>query len=172
MDRSFEKSRTEISFRDMIEFAPVGILIFQKDLRIKYVNKNFFFFNGVRKIEAEKAIGESLDEFEIFDGIDLKEELQKLKEGEAIERVLTASKTIRGGSYSLILKGTPILIDDEPNGGLLILEDLKSDQVRSPFSLLQSSDFQNFLLQLCDYFIICDSSGNVKFAPFFGETYS
>jgi PAS domain S-box-containing protein len=172
MDRSFEKSRTEISFRDMIEFAPVGILIFQKDLRIKYVNKNFFFFNGVRKIEAEKAIGESLDEFEIFDGIDLKEELQKLKEGEAIERVLTASKTIRGGSYSLILKGTPIIIDDEPNGGLLILEDLKSDQVRSPFSLLQSSDFQNFLLQLCDYFIICDSSGNVKFAPFFGETYS
>ena len=37
-NKTFEKTRAEISFREILEVAPVGILIFQSDWKIKYVN--------------------------------------------------------------------------------------------------------------------------------------
>ena len=40
LEQTFDNARTELSFREILEFTPVGFLIFQTNWKIKFV-KNF-----------------------------------------------------------------------------------------------------------------------------------
>ena len=164
-EKTFEPSRTDISFRDILEFTPVGVLIFQRDWKIKFVNRNFFLFNGVVKDEPENIIGNSIFENRLFYESDIREELNLIKKGETFEKEIIASRTLNGGTVSILLKGAPISFDNEYAGGVLILEDLKIDSAKAKGSLVQSADFQNFLGTFSDFYIVVDNDGIVRVMP-------
>lgn len=165
LEKTFEHSRTEISFREILEFTPVGVLIFQRDWKIKFVNNNFFLFNGVVKDAPENVIGNSIFENRLFYESDIREELNLIKKGETFEKEIIASRTLNGGTVSILLKGAPIIFDNEYTGGVLILEDLKIDSAKVQGSLVQSADFQNFLSTFTDFYIVVDQDGIVRVLP-------
>ncbi len=169
MDKTFDISRAEISFRDILEFSPVGVLIFQRDWKIKFANNNFFLFSGVVADEPSNVVGKSIYENRIFYEADIRQELDLIKKGETVEKEIVNTPTLRGGKVSLVLKGAPITFNGEFAGGVLILEDLKIDSSKSQVSLLQSEDFQKFLTTFNDYFIVLDKEGNCLLEPFTGS---
>lgn len=165
LEKTFEQLRTEISFREILEFTPIGVLIFQRDWKIKFVNKNFFLFDGVVKESPENVIGNSIFENRLFYESDIRDELNQIRNGEAFEKEIIASRTLSGGSVSVLLKGAPIMFDGEYTGGVLILEDIKIDSTKASGSLIQSADFQNFLATFTDYYIVVDKEGIVRVLP-------
>ncbi|MCX6168975.1 MAG: PAS domain S-box protein [Ignavibacteriales bacterium] len=165
LEKSFEHSTTEISFREIFEFAPIGVIIFQRDWKIKFVNKNFFRFNGVVVNTPQDIIGRSIFENRLFHEADIRDELNLLKKGETFEKEIVASHTLTGGKVSILLKGAPIIFNDEFTGGVLILEDIKIDAVKTHGSLIHSGDFQSFLGSFSDFFIVVDKEGIARVLP-------
>ncbi len=165
LEKSFEHSTTEISFREIFEFAPIGVVIFQRDWKIKFVNKNFFQFNGVVSDAPQNVIGKSIFENRLFYEADIREELNLLKKGDTFEKEIIASNTLSGGKVSILLKGAPIIINGEFTGGVLILEDIKVDAFKAHGSLILSDDFQTFLGSLSDFFIVVDKESVVRVLP-------
>lgn len=160
-----DKPKTEISFRDILEFAPIGFMIFQRDWRIKYVNKNFFFFKCVFDSAPSNVIGKNLLEQKIFSGIDISEDLKLLSEGVAFEKETCREKTLERKEISVLIKGSPIIIDGEYTGGMIILEDIKTEiPVRDELPEY-SEPFRNFLQKIAHFFFISDISGNIKYIP-------
>ena len=168
LEKTFGHSRSEISFREILEHAPIGVLIFQRDWKIKFVNNNFFLFNGVVKDAAENVVGKSIFENRLFYESDIREELNLIKKGETFEKEIVASRTLNGGTVTILLKGAPIIIENEYTGGVLILEDIKIDNAKAQGSLVQSSDFQKFLSSFTDFYIVVDKEGIVEVSPQIG----
>lgn len=160
--KTFEQTRTEISFKDILEFAPIGILIFQRNWKIKFVNSNFFMFPGVLGETPENVIGQSIYDNRLFDKVDIRPELESILKGESFEKQISVSRSFRGVQVSLLLKGSPITLEDENAGGLLIIEDIKIDSGKTHSSLSKSTEFKNFLKCLGDYYAITDAEGVIK----------
>ncbi|MCL4548267.1 MAG: PAS domain S-box protein [Bacteroidetes bacterium] len=163
MDRTFEKSGAEVSFKEILEYAPVGILIFQRDGKIKFANNNLFAFKNVLGGNPSEVIGRSIFEYRLFESVDIRNDLDTIKNGGAFEREITTSRTLSGGKVTLFLKGSPIIIDDEFSGGVLILEDIKQKAEVSELSLGQSAKFRDFLGSISDFYLMADTDGGVKF---------
>lgn len=161
-NKTFEQTRTEISFKEILEYAPIGILIFQRNWKIKFVNSNFFMFPGVLGESPENAVGQSVYDNRLFEKVDIRPELELIQKGESFEKQISVSKSFRGVQVTLILKGTPITLEDENAGGILIIEDVKFDNSKAQSGLSRSSEFKNFLKCLGDYYAITDIEGVIK----------
>ncbi|MEW6652824.1 MAG: PAS domain S-box protein [Bacteroidota bacterium] len=161
-NKTIDQTRTEISFKEILEFAPIGILIFQRNWKIKFVNSNFFMFPGVLGEMPENAVGQSVYDNRLFDKVDIRPELELIQKGEIFEKQISVSNSFRGVQVSLLLKGSPITLEDENAGGILIIEDIKIDTSKTQSSLSKSSGFKNFLKYLGDYYAITDTEGVIK----------
>src|SRR3989339_1787088 len=126
-NKTFEQTRAEISFKEILEFAPIGILIFQSNWKIKFANSNFFNFPGVLGESPANAVGQSVYDNRLFEKIDIRPELELIQKGESFEKQISVSKSFRGVQVSILLKGSPITLEDESAGGILIIEDVKVD---------------------------------------------
>ncbi len=165
VNKPTEKGKTELSYRDILEFAPIGILIFQKDWRIIYVNKNFFHFEGTLETEPEAIYGKNILELPLFKNVDIKSQLENLQFSESFELTTFSKKTVGGGDISLVLKGTPILSNELFAGGILIIEDIKLNPQEEPQELINQESFGNLISQLSDFFVIVDPDGAIRYKP-------
>ncbi|MFA5805583.1 MAG: PAS domain S-box protein [Melioribacteraceae bacterium] len=162
LDNTFENTRSEFSYREILEFTPVGILIFQRDWKIKFVNTTFFQYSGVMGEIPEDLIGKSIFENRLFSDADIRDDLSLVKNGQAFEREINSTLTLSGGKYSILLKGVPVILEGEYTGGVLVLEDLKSSPEKSYTSLLQTDDFQKFLGTISDFYLVTNREGSIK----------
>jgi len=162
LDKTFEKTRSEFSFKEILDFTPVGILIFQRDWKIKFVNTTFFQFSGVMGEIPEDLIGKSIFENRLFSDADIRDDLTLVKNGQAFEREIISTQTLSGGKYSIHLKGAPVVLDGEYTGGVLVLEDLKSSPEKSYSSMIQTDNFQKFLGTISDFYLVTDKDGSIK----------
>ncbi|MFA3782360.1 PAS domain S-box protein [Melioribacteraceae bacterium 4301-Me] len=165
INKSPEKGKNELSFRDILEFAPIGILVFQKDWRIIYVNKNFFHFKGTIDSNPETLIGKSVLEVPIIKDTDVSIQIQSLQFGEGFEITTSSYKRLKGEVISLILKGMPINVNSEFAGGILIIEDVKTSSDSEIQELLIQENLGNIASNLADLFIITDTTGEIKYKP-------
>ncbi|MEG8946497.1 PAS domain S-box protein [Rosettibacter firmus] len=156
-------AKSNITFRNAFEFAPVGVLIFSRDFRVEFVNNNFFRFPGVINGTPDSLVGKSIYEYRIFENIDLRKDLIELKNFTAFEKEIAELKTITGNKISVLLKCVPIIIDNNFEGGVLILEDIKYDAAKKESSLIDSQNFINFLSQISESFVIVNKSCEIKF---------
>jgi PAS domain S-box-containing protein len=110
---------------ELLDFLPLGILLFNEAFEIVYHNQNVFYFGIKRSVfhAAENAVPLKLAT--IIPGFPSNDEIGKLKHGDAIEKELRSQKSIDGGEISVILKAVPLFNDDAFKGGLILLEDLK-----------------------------------------------
>ncbi len=157
-------TKTKYSFKDILEFAPVGILIFSKDYKVEFVNNNFFRFEGVLDSSPEVLIGKSIYEYRIFENLDLRKDLLELKNFVSFEKELVELKTIAGDKISVLLKCVPIIVDNQFEGGILILEDVKYPSSQKIFSLTDSQNFLDFLSKISEAFFVVNKTGEIKFS--------
>jgi len=169
INKTFDLPHTEVSYKDVLEFAPIGIIIFQRDWKIKFANNNFFLFSGVLGEDPADLIGKSIYENRLFKETDIREELNLIKSGETFEKEIIASRTLAGKKISLYLKGAPILFENEVTGGILILEDLKVKTSDDQLQLSQSQKFQGFLNSISDFYLIVDTDGIVEVSSTQGQ---
>ncbi|MCX7875024.1 MAG: PAS domain S-box protein [Melioribacteraceae bacterium] len=160
-EKTQESSKSEISFKEILEYAPIGIMIFQRDWIIKYVNENFFLFPGVLGENPQNVIGQSIYSNRIFNNTDIRPELELLKNGEPFEKEISSIKTLNGNKITLLLKGTPITLSNEQAGGILILEDLKFSSTDSTTDTFQSDESEIILSKISDFYFIINSDGRL-----------
>ncbi len=163
-DKTFDFTNTDIFYRDALEHAPVGVLIFGSEFQIKFVNKNFFHFGGVVQVAPSSVIGKSVYEYRIFEEVDIRKDLNELQNGIAFEKELVSSRTVSGSKISILIKCVPILLDGKFNGGIIIVEDVKLSPTFSDQNLIHTNSFQEFLYLICDFFLFTDQEGNIKFS--------
>lgn len=161
-EKTFGNTAGEIESKGALEYAPVGILIFSKDYKIKYVNNNFFKFPGVVEGNPNSLTNKSIYENRLFENIDIRNELDELRENIAFEKELTVSRTLSGNKISVLMKCSPIVVENDFQGGVIILEDIKFATENSGISLLYSQQFQNFLFYISDCYFFVDAEGNIK----------
>ncbi|MBI1937838.1 MAG: PAS domain S-box protein [Ignavibacteriales bacterium] len=162
LDKTFDFTKSDLSFRDALESAPVGILIFDGEFLIKYINKNFFRFNGVVKGVPADVAGKSIYEYRIFEDIDIRKDLNELRGGSAFEKELITSRTLSGSKISIVIKCVPVFSGSDFYGGIIIIEDVKISSAATEILQIHSQSFQNFLYLISDFFFFVDAEGNIK----------
>lgn len=162
MDKTFDFTKSDLSFRNALESAPVGILIFDGEFLIKYINKNFFRFNGVVKSTPADVAGKSIYEYRIFEDIDIRKDLNELRGGSAFEKELITSRTLSGNKISIVIKCVPVFSGSDFYGGIIIIEDVKISSAATEILQIHTQSFQNFLYLISDFFFFVDAEGNIK----------
>ncbi|MDP3583367.1 MAG: PAS domain S-box protein, partial [Ignavibacteria bacterium] len=106
--------------------------------------------------------GQSVYDNRLFEKMDIRPELELIQKGESFEKQISVSKSYRGVQVSILVKGTPITLEDESAGGILIIEDVKVDTSKTRSSLSKAPEFKSFLTRIGDYFAIADAEGVIK----------
>jgi len=151
-------------FFNILDSAPIGILLFDSKCIITAVNNNFFRFEGVRKNVPDLLVGNSVFSEEVFEKGDFKKEIETVKKGNYFEKQLSVSKTIKGENIVVLLKGAPIFDEDEFKGGLLLLEDIKGDIPAAAEPFPSSREIAAAFSPVSHLFALLDSAGNIIYS--------
>ncbi|MFA7288975.1 MAG: PAS domain S-box protein [Melioribacteraceae bacterium] len=158
-----ENISSDEQLRQFFNSLPLGIIFFQKDWKISFINKNFFRFPGVIQYSSDLILGKSILEIPLFERTDLNEKLNSLQFAEDFEFTFFKKPTAKGGSFSVIVKGVSFFVSTEFQGGILIVEDIKIDKPDST-ELINANDYLISVIDsLSDYYMICDLDLNIKF---------
>ena len=151
----------------LVANAPIGIITFSSDWRIDFVNDVFIKYAELYKFETEKLEGSNILENGIFTGINIKEDLLKLKEGIPFEKVVKTIRSSEGGLLAVTIKAVPNYDESGFKSGMLILEDIKIGSSFLNAKNLKSEQIENILNSANDLLFISDPSGKIKY--FFGK---
>ncbi len=165
-----EEKRTEKSIpvtlaAEMIESFPLGIIAFDSDWKINYINENFYKFNIHNENLPSELCGMNILQTEIFSEVNIFDDLQSLEKGNFFERELLNLKTIRGGEISIIVKGSPLFKDDKFNGGMLVIEDIQiSADVKAGEFFQKTECLEKIINHNCQLLFITDTQGIIKYS--------
>ncbi|MFH0733417.1 MAG: PAS domain S-box protein [bacterium] len=113
----------DISF-DLIEYSPIGILIFDEHLNIKYLNSNFQRYGVTNRISKQKLINQNIITCGLFNQDTILNNIQKILSNEPFENEVYSNKKADGSLLKISIKGAPIFLNESFRGGVLILDDL------------------------------------------------
>jgi PAS domain S-box-containing protein len=151
-------------FFKILEQAPVGIITFNAEGRIDFVNPVFVKFCNLYHLNTGTLRGLNIFESEILPGITITDQLNSLKEGYSFEKEIKSLKTRDRSEISLIIKGSPLYDKNVFTGGILIIEDLKVIGEARSDALISLNQLQNIFYGLADLLFIIDKEGNIKYS--------
>ncbi len=160
----FQAMNQEVFVPKIIAQAPIGILTFSVDWKISFVNEVFLRYASLYQFLQSGLEGVNILEQNIFPGVNLQEDLSSLKDGLSFEREVKNIKTIDQGMLKVIVKGSPVYANDEFNGGILVVEDVKVAPVISEPQELRSEHLENILSKVSDFIFVTDIEGKVKYS--------
>lgn len=121
------------AFEDIMEFFPAGLIVFDENWTIQNFNQNLFAFQLPLDTDI---LSRDLFDQKLFQETELKEKLTSLETGEPFEIKYRSLKTLSGAAIEIFIKATPIFIDGNFKGGLIIIEDLQIDSTIADFEQL------------------------------------
>ncbi len=148
----------------IIAQAPIGILTFSADWKISFVNEVFLKYAVLYQFMQIELEGMNILEANIFPGVNIQEDLSGLKDGLSFEREVKNIKTIDRGMLKVIVKGSPVYSNDEFNGGILIVEDVKVAPVLSQPQEIRTEHLENILSRVSDFIFVSDLEGKIKYS--------
>jgi len=152
----------------LLDFIPIGILVFDQQFNIKSVNQTFLKFNLIDNNLYNKLIDLNLLEINLFNNDILNEELKSLCDDNIIEKEIKNLKRNDGSEISIILKATPLFENNKFLGGIIVIEDLNITVDAKAKSVFYHKDKVDRLFnEIVDTFFIIDQNGNIKYS--FGE---
>lgn len=151
-------------FLKLMESIPLGILIFNSQGRITYLNNNFLEFCVYHKIEINPSNTINIFEEDLFCDNPLLEYFQRLREGYSFEKEIEGLKTFSLRKIIILVKAIPLFKDDKFDGGILILQDIKigKEEVDSLKNI--EPQWKEILNSSLDLLLITDEEGNIKFS--------
>lgn len=154
-----EKEYQIISNSEFLEFFPAGIIIFDDEGNIIRYNQNLFAFNIIdsNREDIERV---KIYELSIIKENSLVDKINLLSVGELFEEKLKSFKTISGSEIEIIIKASPVFIDGEYKGGILIVEDMQIDSVMEQPKQIEI--IENILKSRNSFFIVCLPDKKIK----------
>ena len=141
---------------------PVGIIVFDDLFNITYTNDILRRFSVINEIESVKNI--NLLNNELFEGVDLSKDLVEIKDGKFVEKEIKRIKRLLGGEISILLKGAPLILDNEFIGGVFIIEDVAIAQdIKSHDKFFDFAFIENELSKVYSAFIVTDLEKRIKY---------
>jgi len=110
---------------EILANIPVGILVFNADWKIIFVNPYFFNFNLIKDLSKDRLLGHFILSPEIFNFTDIISDIKSLSSKSSFEKEVFSLTRSNGSKISVIVKGSQILDKGKFSGGILIIEDLK-----------------------------------------------
>ncbi len=160
---SFESSL--ISSGEILDRLPLGVILFNEAFEIVFYNQNIFYF-GVKRFAADDySASNPLLLSKLIPGFPSTAEIEKLRNGEAVEKELANQRTTDGAEISIILKSVSLFDDDTFKGGLLLLEDLKipAAMVQKKHEYLDEY-FEAILDSVWSLFLLITPDGKIQLA--------
>jgi len=153
----------EESVSILIDQIPLGIIMYSRDGKVEYINKNFHKFGILYHFDY--PIQEiNLFEFNLFRNSDIIHDLKNITKGIPFEKEIKRTETQSGGYISLFVKGFPVYEEENISGGMLIVEDLKILAETDKELKLKSKLTEDYLERSEDFIIVTDTSGDIKFS--------
>ena len=105
----------------VLENAPVGILTFNADWEIDFINENYSRYGVLYNIDSFSLKGLNILDQDLFPGTGIKEELLELQDGYSFEKEIRNIPASGQGFITVLVKGSPVFVDGQllPSGGLL-----------------------------------------------------
>ncbi len=150
---------------NIIEALPIGIISFDGNGIINNVNSNLFKFNLIKEYNNGNILGANIFEIDLFEDFNLSIELQKIKSGFSFEKTVKRFQTLSGDEISIIVKGAALIEEGKIAGGILLIEDMQTEGELHHYKVFSDEYFATALKEFCDYFLIADSSGLIKYIP-------
>lgn len=142
----------------LLESIPAGILAFDRNFIITFLNDNIYRFN-ILNPDNEPAPGVSLLSGIFTSSSGIEEKLQRLALGDVIERELSSSETLSGDEISVMLKATPLFDGESFAGGVILIEDLRIKASAQPDPSVSEKQVSLFLNALADTIVAFDGTG-------------
>ena len=147
----------------VIENAPVGILTFTAEWEIDFVNENYSRYGVLYGIDSFSLKGLNILDQDLFPGVSIKEELLELQEGYSFEKEIRHIPAPVQGVISLFVKASPVFIDGQFSGGILIIEDIKTLKQKDEDDLQLAGTIHKIADRLYGLFLIIDTERKVKY---------
>ena len=154
----------------VLENAPVGILTFSADWEIDFVNENYSKYGILYNIDSFSLKGLNILEQDLFPGISILKELKELEEGYSFEKEIRNIPTSGRGFISLFVKASPVFAEGRFNGGILVLEDVKTIKHPEEDDIQIADQVDRIANKLYDVFLIVDTQRRIKYLS--GKDYS
>jgi PAS domain S-box-containing protein len=166
MDNDLEQYLDENNFSaKIVNNLPLGLLSFDSEWKINYVNDNFLRFGVHSEKLPENLLGVKILDVDIFNDLSIIDELKKMQSASFFEKELKNVSTIQGGEISIIVKGSPIINKGIFEGGLLIIEDLRISADVKSTSEFQKNDYLERIVNIgCDLLFITNPNGEILYA--------
>ncbi len=158
-DKKSRSKKNELIHGDSL---PVGVLLFDSDLQISFINRAMRGFGILNEKIAGNQPGVSLADTPLFDSIDLRSEIAGILAGMPFEKEIRRISSGRR-NLSLVCKGVPLGDPDSMEGGIIIIEDLRlipEASMNPAFDPVRSGEI---LASLCDLVVVCDPSLKITF---------
>ncbi|MEO8399486.1 MAG: PAS domain S-box protein, partial [Ignavibacteriaceae bacterium] len=150
------------SFSRIIESAPIGILTFSSEWKIEYCNQNFLKLGLLYDFDAYSLIGTNILDENLFPSITIHNDLLELKNGIPFEKEIANIKTAGHGEISLLVKGSPLFKDENFDGGIILVEDIRIVDSAKNVEDLNSAQYEKIINNLNDFLFVTDKQGNIK----------
>lgn len=154
---------SESQIRQIFSSAPVGIFTLNSNLKIDSVNESAFEFGLFEFDKKSDLIGKSISDLQPFQTSEIIKELADFREGIPFEFEISSKQTFGKSEIVVIVKGTPLTINDKFEGGILVIEDFRTASEITPEKIIRSDLFKNLVTSLSDYFLLTDIYGNIKY---------
>ena len=148
----------------LIESIPLGILMFNSEGRITYLNNNFLEFCVYHKIEINPSNTISIFEEDLFRDNDLSKDFQRLREGYSFEKEIEGLKSFSLRKIIILVKAIPLFTDDKFDGGILILHDIKIGKEEEDPTMIVEAQWKEIINSSVDLLLIADADGDIKFS--------
>lgn len=147
----------------ILENAPVGILTFSADWEIDFVNENYSRYGVLYNIDSFSLTGLNILEQNLFPGTSIREELLDLQNGYPFEKEIRNIPASVKGFISLFVKASPVFVDGQFSGGILIIEDIKSLRQTGEDDIQLAGTINRIADRFYDIFLIIDTQHRIKY---------
>jgi len=154
------KTTADILIQSFLDYAPIGIIIFDEEYKISYVNESYFAFNITSAFTKEEILSKSILSERKIGFVPLSKSIKELANGDSFESELKKIKSAVGHEVRIIVKGTPIFDEQVFKGGVLIVEDVRSISTSSTEDFDQQSLLKT-LSPIADLIFLTDFTGEV-----------
>ena len=154
------KTDDQILIQSILDYAPIGIIIFDEEFNISYVNDSFFSFNITSVFTKEELLSKSILKEHKIGFTLISQQLKQLAKGESFESELKKISSTNGNELQIIVKGTPVFDGENFKAGVLVVEDIKSINT-SGGSDFNRQNLLNILSPIADLVFISDLEGKI-----------
>lgn len=149
---------------NLIDNVPVGIILFDKNGYIRFVNRAFHEFELLYPgIFTDSLLGKNVFIDNLIRNRSLENELSEIKEGYPFEIEIDQLHTRGKSNVRLYIKGTPNYELSEYSGGTLLIEDLRISGKAQKDHTLRNSFIEYAAQTFSDVMIVIDPNGLIKF---------